>query len=364
MIKDQRLSLASNYATYRVLQERNIDSLLWEDCYKDKDLLTLHRKFKTFCNNWYYDEHGKDCSIYDGMSIGTAISHFLSYDLETWIRVFYLFEYLVSNKTFTKIYVLNKDYFPSEVYEFVNIINKVYGTLITIISLDLSSSGIETSVKQTVSIQRCSIKLKKPAKARTLRLLNYIKNICIPIRQEKIRCLIFHIRNPEEYLGIFLANRQKTSNLRLFFDGHYFSRKRIFANDLFYNRISYICDDLDQIKIDQQFINVYTTQLLHCAKISLSNIEFLGVEGKKIFQRILFDYLQKVLYEQIVRYSYLSKIIKKNNINATFCSGFDTPESYYCKYLMDKQGNVSYFMSHGVMAADNKLIIGIENLAH
>ena len=114
MIKAQKLTLASNYATYKVLQERNIDSLLWEDCYDNNDLLCLHRKFKKYCNDWYYDGRGKDCSLYDGVSIGTAISNFLYSDLETWIRVFYLFEYLASNNIYTKFYVLNKKYSASK----------------------------------------------------------------------------------------------------------------------------------------------------------------------------------------------------------------------------------------------------------
>ena len=92
IIKDQ-LVLASNFETFQVLNERGIHSILWEDCYDNSDLLDLHRRFKTFCNDWYYDERGKDCSLYDGMSIGTAISIYFAYDLETWIRIFYLFEY-------------------------------------------------------------------------------------------------------------------------------------------------------------------------------------------------------------------------------------------------------------------------------
>ena len=364
MIKDRQLTLVSNFETYKVLKEKGVDSLLWEDCYDKSDLLRLHRDFKTFCNEWYYDERGNDCSVYDGMSIGTAISNFLSYDLETWIRVFYLFEYLASNKTFTKFYVLNKNYFPSEVYEFVDIINKVYDPLITIISLDLTDSGIETSVNQIVSVQRCSIKLKKSARARSIRLLDYVKNIFIPIRQEKIRCLVLHIRNPEEYLGSFLANRQKTGNLRLFFDAHYFARIKIFMNDLLYNKISFICDKPYRMKMDEQLIEAYINRLLQCGKDSLKKIELLGVEGNKIFQKILFEYLRKTLYEQIVHYSYLSRIIKKYRINATFCDGYNTPATYYCKHLMNKQGDHSYFMSHGLMAMDKKLIIGIKNLAH
>ena len=78
MIKDKQLTLASNFETYRVLSEKGIDSLLWEDCYEKDDLLRLHRDFKIFCNEWYTDERGKDCSLYDGMSIGSAISIFLS----------------------------------------------------------------------------------------------------------------------------------------------------------------------------------------------------------------------------------------------------------------------------------------------
>ena len=116
MIKQKRLILASNFETHKVLKEKGVDSLLWEDCYDKDDLLRLYRDFKIFCNEWYTDERGKDYSLYDGMSIGSAISIFLAYDLETWIRVFYLFEYLASNKIDTKFYVLNKDYFPPEVF--------------------------------------------------------------------------------------------------------------------------------------------------------------------------------------------------------------------------------------------------------
>jgi hypothetical protein len=363
MIKDKQLTLASNFQTYRVLNEKGIDSLLWEDCYNKDDLLSLHRKFKTYCNEWYFDELGNDCSAYNGMSIGTAISNSISYDIESWIRVFYLFEYLTSNKINTNFYVLNKEYFPSEVYDYIDDINKAYDSQITIISLDLTDSGIEPSVNQLVSVQRYLSKLKNTSHSRLLRLLDYIKSIFIPTKQEKIRCLILHIRNPEEYLGSFFAYRQKTANLRLFFDSHYFNRNRIAANDFFYNKTSFISENPYNLDLDRSFVKAYIERLLHCAMISLKNRDFLSKEGKKIFQKIFIDYLRKVLHEQIVRYSYLLRIIQKYKINATFCSGLDVPESLYCKHLMEKQGDHSYFMSHGLVGKDQQ-IIGIKDLAH
>ena len=366
MIKQKQLILSSNFATHRVLKEKGIDSFLWEDCYDKDDLLRLYRDFKIFCNEWYTDERGKDYSLYDGMSIGSAISIFLAYDLETWIRVFYLFEYLASNKIDTKFYVLNKDYFPPEVFEFIDNVNKVYDSSIIIISLDLTDCGIEQSVNQIVGVQRSYTKLKKADNARSIRLLDNVKDTFSNTRREKNRCLVINIRNSDEYLGSFIANRQKTPNLRLFFDTHYFVSRRMFANDLLINKISFICDDPYNIKIGESFIKEYTNQLLQCVKNSLQDIEFLAVEGKKIFCRILCNYLKKTLQEQIIRYLYLSRTIKKHQINTTLCDGPDLPETYYCKHIMDKQGGVSFYMPHGLMVGrrSRELDRGRELIAH
>ena len=40
----------------------------------------------------------------------------------------YLFEYLASNRIQTKLYVLNKEYFPSEIYSFIQRVNKLYNS--------------------------------------------------------------------------------------------------------------------------------------------------------------------------------------------------------------------------------------------
>jgi len=365
LINTKNLVLAANYQTYKVLNEKGIDSLLWEDCYDKDDLLRLYRDFKIFCNEWYTDERGKDCSRYDGMSFGSALSIYFAYDLETWIRVFYLFEYLASKKIDTKFYVLNKDYFPHEVWKFIDNVNKLYGSSITIISLDLTDSGIEASVNRLVKEQRCSGKLEKNPKVRSIRFLDYIKNIFSNTRREKIRCFITHIRNTDEYLGSFLANGQKTANLRLFFDAHYLSSRRMFAYDLLLNKISFIYDDPYKIKIDESYLETYTNQLLKCAESSLNGAKFLGSQSQLFFRNIFFTYLSNTMREQIHRYYYLDRIIKKNKINVTLCDGPDLAETHYCKHIMDKYGGVSFYIPHGLMCRkDKELDRYRESIAH
>ena len=132
MIKKKKVILAANWETYTVLKERGIESILWEDCYDKNDLIELDGDFRKFCNTWYLNEEVEDLSFYDGMSIGSAISIMLMYDLETWIRVFFLFEYLASNQIDSTFFVPNNEYFPPKVYMFINDIKNDYGPFIKI----------------------------------------------------------------------------------------------------------------------------------------------------------------------------------------------------------------------------------------
>ena len=361
IIKDQ-LVLASNFETFQVLNERGIHSILWEDCYDNSDLLDLRRRFKTFCNDWYYDERGKDCSLYDGMSIGTAISIYIAYDLETWIRIFYLFEYFASNKIKTEFYVLNKEYFPSVVYKLIEKLNTKDNYWISIKSLELNDSKIEPSLNQIVSASipgrvcnRLLSKLSYPSNINSFRLMDSIKNILFKPNKEKIRCLVTHVRNKEEYLNSFIVNRIKSGQMRLFFDAHFFLPKRAILNGFFSNKISLIIDDSYNAMLDKSIPETYMCRLLEVAEYSLNKIQFLGIQGKYFFKRILFSYLRKAIKEQIFRYLYLSRIIKKYRINATLCDGHDSPETQYCKHLMDKYGGTSFFIPHGLIRKDREL---------
>ena len=365
LITQNEIVLASNYETYIALNNKGIRSLLWEDCYSKDDLIGLYNSFKLFCNEWFVDKNGKDHSVYDGMSFGLAISIFLAHDLETWIRVFYLFEYLASRKINTTFHVLNKEYFPPEIYRYIDKLNSVHGDSIRISALGLNNSGIEPSVSQVLRQKRCLARLQKSDKTRSTRFLDTVKNAVRRTKRESIRCLIIHIRNSEEYLGSFFSNKAKTKELRLFFDAHYFSHRRMFAHDLLFNKISFIDGDPYQSLGHDADVDSLIRRALDCAKTALEDMDFLGTEGKAFFREIFIDYISLALREQIFRYNYLGKIVRDHEINATLCDGPDTPETFYCRHLMDRAGGLSYFLSHGLLGRkDRKLDRGRESIAH
>ncbi len=359
LINNQEIILAANYQTLKVLKRRGIDCNLWEDTFDKVKQLDLYRKFKLFSNQWYYDKKGNDCSIYDGVSFGSAISIYLAYDLETWIRVLYLFENWVTKRINVTFYVLNKNYFPSEIYKFVEILNNNHNYKINIISLDLNDIGIEPSVKQLLSEYRCLNKLVKTSNVTSLSLINNLKNLFYSSRKEMKRCLILHIRNTNEYLQSIFKD---ANDLRVFFDSHYFAPRRYFLTDLLYNKISFINDE---VYFNKTSSDNYIKKLLKNGKTNLNNVSFIGNEGKSFFKNIFSNYLKGVLKEQIYRYNYLDKIIRTNKINTTLCDGPDLPETYYCKHLMDKYNGISFYIPHGLMGRkDGELDKFRQSIAH
>ena len=225
MIKKNKLVLAANWETYTILKEKGVESILWEDCYDKNDLIDLNEHFRKFCNTWYLDEKGRDLSIYNGMSIGSAISMMLYYDLETWIRVFFLFEYLTSNQIDSTFFVLSNDYFPPQVYSYINRINDEYGLSIKIKTLECKDVGLEVDVKSLLSERRCLYPLRKGQSAGLLSFLNHVKNFAGRKKAKNIRCLVLQLRNSQQYIECYLGNPKLYSNLHLFFDSHFFRRE-------------------------------------------------------------------------------------------------------------------------------------------
>lgn len=357
--------MSSNYETTKILETKNISSILWEDCYSNEDLLRLYNSFKLFANEWFIDNEGIDSSVYDGMSFGSAISVFLAYDIETWVRIFYLFEHLASKKVHTKFYTLNKDYFPQQVYEFVDHINSKYKSSINIISLEEIDHGIEPSVTKIVKQKRLLNPLIRAEKFKSIWLLNLINNIFRNVKKEKKRCLVLRIRNSDEYLQTFLTSSREFKNIRLFFDPHFFIHRRLFFYNLIYNKLSLCFINHRKSIEDKLHLDHFIKHLLETAEDSLDKIEFLSDESKKYFKTIFLNYIEKAVHEQINQYLYLSELIHKYEINSTLCDGPDTPETFYCKHLMDKVDGVSYFLSHGLMGRkDKKLDKGREKIAH
>ena len=131
-----------------------------------------------------------------------------------------------------------------------------------------------------------------------------------------------------------------------------------------FNRISFINGNPYEPGIEKDGFSDYSYPLLQLAKRQLNDICFLGSAGKETFSTIFLEYMNKVLKEQITQYLYLSKIIQKYKINATLCQGHDTPESYFCKYLMDKHVGISYFLPHGLVWKDKMFFKYRESLAH
>lgn len=364
MIQKSKLILSSNFSTYRILKEKNIKSHLWEDCYSNDDLLNLHHEFKIFCNTWFYDENGKDLSLYDGMSIGIATSNFIYYDLESWIRVLYLFEYLAKNKIETKFYVLKKNYFPKLIYKFIHTLNDSYTSNIKIISLEISDNYIEPSFKQLVSINRCTRQLEKKSQSLFFKFVVYIKNFLSSITKSQIKCLVLHTRNSEEYFENFLNNHQLKKKIQVYIDLHYFLRKKIIVKDFFYNMIYFIFNDNKNTYGDKYLVEELSNSTLSCVENSFKKNKILDKVGQKIFKKIILDYIPDLIHGQLSHYLYLKKIIKKYKINSTLCSGLDSPYSYYCKHLMELEGNSAFFLNHGIVEKNKSSIIGVNYLAH
>jgi hypothetical protein len=361
MLKRDKLVLSSNYETYLALNELKIESVLWEDCFTDKDLLNLYKKYKKFCNSWFLDENLKDHSIYDGLSIGKSISIFLAYDLETWVRVFYLLEYLAKNRIETTLYVLDKKYFPDEVYEFIHEIQIFYNTKIQVISLGKKDHGIESSVNYVTSQKRCVGELRRSRKYLSIYLIELLKKIINKSPKEKYRCLIHSIRNGEEYFKTYFSNSDKYKDIRLYFSPFYYIHRRMFFNDIYKNKIS-MCIGNQKYQAHSQ---LDIENIGDVVRYQLAHIGFIQDIAAQYFFKIFLKYISKALSVQVNRYNYLLSAVEKNKINRILCDGPDTPETFFSKHIMDRVGGEAIFLSHGLMGRkDNELDLGRDIIAH
>lgn len=363
MIKKDKLVLAANWETYTILKERGIESILWEDCYDKNDLIDLNEHFRKFCNTWYFGEEGEDLSLYDGMSIGSAISMMLYYDLETWIRSFYLFEYLASNKVGCKFYVPDRDYFPEAIYHFLDNINGTYDTSQTIRTLQREKNDLEEKFNDIVAFERNVIKLEERKVSNIISQLDVIKNVFRSKSSKDVRCFIHHIRNLYIYLDLLNNDKTLSDKINIYIDTKYFSPKNL-MKFMRYKYIYIVNERVNNLYIEDNYLNNYLSSLCNNANKFISEIDFIGPIGKNYFGRVFIAYIQKALKSQLAMYSHLSKVIKKFKINATICGGHDSPESYYCKHLMDKYGGISFFLPHGIVWKDKNIFKYRESLAH
>lgn len=363
MIKKDKLVLAANWETHTALKERSIESILWEDCYDKNDLIDLNEHFRKFCNTWYFNEEGDDLSLYDGMSIGSAISIMLYYDLETWIRSFYLFEYLASNKVGCTFYVSGRNYFPEAIYHFLDNINGTYDTFQTIRTLQYKENGIEKKVNDMVAFERNVIKLKAGKVSNIISQLDVIKNVFRSKSSKNVRCFIYNTKNLYKYSGILNNDKMLSDKIHIYIDTSCFALKSLIGA-MRYKCISIINESVNNLYIEDTYFNNYISSLCNNANKCISEINFIGPIGKEYFRRVFIAYIKKALKSQLVIYLYLSHIIEKFKINATICGGHDSPESYYCKHLMDKYGGISFFLPHGLVGKDKNSFKYRESLAH
>jgi len=346
--------LAANYQVQTELLSKGIQSKLWEECLSNSDFRSLHLRLKSFCNSWFLSSEYVDFSSYQGLSFGKAISNYLAYDLESWVRIAAIFESIGILDRDVDLYVPNRGYFPSVVYDYVERIELHYNCKISIRSLEIEDLGLESSVAHVVSQRRCTSELKRSSRSTTIALLDWLKKFITQRKSSSVRCLVVRIRNSGEYFS--RDEMQKNQGLHLFFDTHYFVQRRMFFDDLRSHRLTF----LDKEMTTNGFAGEETFRLqfqlaldsLHDCLASSLGLNSLGHE---FILNLVRPYLDDAMDEQMKRFQYLSRQCAENKINATICDGPDSPESHYCRHLMTERKGTSYFVPHGLIRKDQTL---------
>lgn len=357
------INLAANWQVFSELSSKGIFSVLWEDCYERDDLINLHSRFKDFSYSWYKDEKGTDISIFDGLSIGDSIAYKLYNDLETWIRIFYLFEYIVSVKKTSDFYVLNKDYFPKEVYEFIKKINGTYKSSFDIKSLQTKDKGLEFSVAYILGQNRNFAPLEKCRFSRLINLVENTKSIIHASPKAEVNCLLIGTRRVLDYLAALNRDAVLNGRIRVYLDNNYYGPK-ILIKALRYKNVFVADENIAEIKTGGDQNEDFVRRILKVAELNLERIDFLDNVGREFFAKIFRNYIEKTLLAQLHKYAYFERIIKKYNIDVTVCGGHDSPESYYFRHLMDKHRGRSFFLPHGLTGKDKHDFRNRELLAH
>ena len=340
---NQVVNLAGDQEVLHHLSREKIVSYLWEDCFTDDDLFKLHECFKDFCNTWYKDGASTDISVYEDLSFGHTTALMLYYDLESWIKMFCLFEEVAKRNIECCLYVSQKNYFPDEFYAFIEELNKCYASNIKVEIVSLTYSGVNPSPSQVVgcdravhsfTVQNKFTKLSKPL----WQFLNFVHS-----NKKSCRCFVMQLRDQAEYLDVFRGN--VAHNMTLFFDSYANSPnilRRIVSSD-----IRVLVDDVDACAIDQDSADLFIKKVLeHCTNIKRVR-DILDVVGWNHFKPIFDSYVERCFRNQINSYYYLKWQFEKYDINVSLCGGQEIPESFIVRHLMKDRGGRSYHLPHG-----------------
>ncbi len=339
------------------IKQRGGQALLWEDHLSSDLWRELHAAVKTFCHTWYKGTNNQDQSLYDGVSLGQAMSYLMYQDIESWVRVFYFFEDLAKKKIHTYFYVPRHDYFPDILYDYIKKLESAYNTQITIIPLGLQDHRIEFSVRYVLSLNRNKAILKKTRYFKWLKHFWSLKHLLFQKNSGREKWLLLNIRNTQEYLIAF-ANKKLYDKAILCFDAHYIGARALVKN-LFKRGVNVVWDTVPEKKPGP----AVDTQIIYVMDSACDGLAFLGDCGRAYFKDICRAYIPGAIHMQIRKYEYFKILIEKNDIQLTVTAGHDSPESYYVSHLMRTKKRKSFFLPHGLVYKDKATFPDRENLA-
>jgi len=348
------LSLASDCETQESLKKKGIEAILWEDCYKEEDLQRLNESFTQYCRSYFLDKEGKDRSLYDGLSIGDAISFFLYYGFETWVRILYIFEEIAKKGIDCKIYMPDKDYFPEGFSDYIKLLNRRYKVTIETEVTNENIVGFDPTPRFILSIQRTKNTMLSRIPFRGFSKILKIRDKIFDVPKEgRINCFVSQMRNFREYVDT-LYNSGLAGRFNLFFSinnfyvrsmGRYLLKPNVYIFD----------DSKGWIKEeDEASSREYLKKIYHFIDSEVSIFEGLGDAGGEFFSRIFKDHLKESFKNQIELYIYLLHNFEKYKINTTLSGGHNTPMSYYASHIMRKRNGKSFFLPHGMVDKDKR----------
>lgn len=333
-------TFAANWETLNHLESKGIKAELWENELTNSQFLEAFQKLKIFSNNWFL-EGESDSSLFEGVSIGKCTSYMLFNDLESWIRVFLIFN---STRFEGSIFYLpNKEYFPEELYVYLKRAN----IKVNFIAESFDVLGVESTPKQLLSIKRTHRKFKSGFFSKASSILNIFK------KTSSKNLLLLGSRNFNSIINEF---QEGNRGIQLFIDPFFIGRRRVLP--LLKNR------NIKIISGEDLTASYDPNRLVSLGLAMFNKLSLLEESGSDLFCSLLKEYIYRMVKVQCSNILYLKDIITKNNITKTITMAHDSPESYIVKSLMDIVGGESYFEPHGLVTKEKNTYPLREGLAH